>query len=67
VKDREAPAAEKAKEVKIEVEESQAVKRSEQQESKTDRVGKLEPKKKKAKVKAEVSAKEALGERGASG
>jgi hypothetical protein len=46
VKDREAPAAEKAKEVKIEVEESQAVKRSEQQESKTDRVGKLEPKKK---------------------
>jgi len=30
VKDREAPAAEKAKEVKIEVEESQAVKRSEQ-------------------------------------
>ena len=61
--DREAPAAERAKEVKIEVEESQSAKRSEQQEFKKDLVGKLEPKKKKAKVKAEVSAEEALGEK----
>ena len=49
--------------MKSETKEGQTVKRSEQQESKKDRVGKLEPKKKKAKVKAEVSAEEALGEK----
>ena len=63
LKDREAHTAEGAKEVKSEVKEGQTVMRSEEQESKKDRVGKLEPKKKRAKVKAEVSAEEALGEK----